>query len=90
MVAFAYAYETETLDDALDLLDLLITDIAASAKSLGMKKRLRTLHDLDKAALELADVCLVLLDEDCPDSEVRTAAFAKLPKEHLAQAVATT
>ena len=90
LVAFAYAYEAETLDDALDLLDLLITDIAASAKSLGVKKRLRTLHDLDKAALELADVCGVLLDEDCPDGEVRTVVFARLSKEHLAQAVATT
>ena len=83
LVAFAYAYEAETLDDALDLLDLLITDIAASAKRRGVKKRLRTLEDLDKAALELADVCSVLLDEDCPDSEVRTVVFAKLSKEHL-------
>ena len=90
LVAFAYAYEAETLDDALDLLDLLITDIAASAKRRGVKKRLRTLHDLDKAALELADVCSVLLDEDCPDSEVRTVVFAKLSKEHLTAAVATT
>ena len=90
LVAFAYAYEAETLDDALDLLDLLITDIAASAKRRGVKKRLRTLEDLDKAALELADVCSVLLDEDCPDSEVRTVVFAKLSKEHLTAAVATT
>ena len=90
LVAFAYAYEAETLDDALDLLDLLITDIVAGAKSLGVKKRLRTLNDLDAAALDLADVCGILLDEDCPDGEVRTAAFARLPRELLAQAVATT
>ena len=79
------AYETETLDDALDLLDLLITDVAA-----GVKKRLRTLEDLDHAALDLADVGSVLLDEDCSDSEVRRVVFAKLSKEHLAEAVATT
>jgi hypothetical protein len=46
LVAFAHAYEAETLDDALDLFDLLISDIAASAKTLGQKKRLRSLHDL--------------------------------------------
>ena len=66
LVAFAYAYEAETLDDALDLLDLLITDIAASAKRRGVKKRLRTLEDLDKAALELADVCSVLARRGLP------------------------
>ena len=63
---------------------------AAALQNEPLMRRLRTLHDLDKAALELADVCGVLLDEDCPDGEVRTVVFARLSKEHLAQAVATT
>jgi hypothetical protein len=33
LVAFAHAYEAETLDDALDLFDMLIADIAASLDS---------------------------------------------------------
>ena len=89
LVAFAYAYEAETLDDALDLFDLLITDIAASAKTLDEKNRLRTLRDLDKAALNLAEVCRVLLDDGCPDADVRSAVFTKLPKRQLIDAIAT-
>ena len=53
--------EAAPLDDALDLLDLLITEIAAQAKQLGQKQRLRTLRDLDKAALDLRDVGVLLL-----------------------------
>ncbi len=48
LVAFVKAYEIIALDEALDVLDLLITNIAGEAKKLGQKKRLRTLKDLDK------------------------------------------
>ncbi len=89
LVAFAHAFEAETLDDALDLLDMLITDIAASAKHLGQKNRLRSLRDLDQAAIALAKICSVLLDENCPDLDVRAAVFAKLPQERVAQAIMT-
>jgi hypothetical protein len=41
-------------------LDLLITEIAAQAKQLGQKQRLRTLRDLDKAALDLREVGAML------------------------------
>ena len=37
LVAFAKAYETIALDEALDVLDLLITYIAGEAKKLGQK-----------------------------------------------------
>jgi len=56
LVAFVKAYEIIALDEALDVLDLLITHIAGEAKKLGQKKRLRTLKDLDKSALALAKV----------------------------------
>ena len=71
LVAFAYAYTTATLDDALDVFDMLIADIAASAKTLGQKKRLRSLRDLDEAALALAEVCAIVLDDAHPNDEVR-------------------
>jgi hypothetical protein len=60
LVAFAKAYETIAFDEALDVLDLLITEIAGVAKKLGQKKRLRTLKDLDKSALALAEVCALI------------------------------
>lgn len=39
LVAFVKAFEVIALDDALDVLDLLITDIAGTAKQRGQKKR---------------------------------------------------
>ncbi|ETR69687.1 MAG: hypothetical protein OMM_03768 [Candidatus Magnetoglobus multicellularis str. Araruama] len=38
LVAFVKVFEVIALDDALDVLDLLITDIAGTAKKLGQKK----------------------------------------------------
>ena len=80
LLAFARAFEATALDDALDLLDLIITDLLAQAKLAGEKERLRTLGDLDAAALQLRDVCTVLLDEACSAARVRSLAFARVPK----------
>ena len=57
------------------VLDLLITNIAGEAKKLGQKKRLRTLKDLDKAALALAKVCALLLDDNLDDESLRPSIF---------------
>src|SRR5712671_6183609 len=88
LLAFARAFESTALDDALDLLDLIITDLLAQAKLAGEKQRLRTLRDLDAAALQLRDVCAVLLDESCSSARVRSLAFARVPRPQLAEAMA--
>jgi TnpA family transposase len=88
LLAFARAFEATALDDALDLLDLIVTDLLAQAKLAGEKERLRTLGDLDAAALQLRDVCAVLLDETCSSTRVRSLAFARVPRPRLAEAVA--
>jgi len=88
LVAFARAFEINALDDALDVLDLLITDIAGQAKRLGKKKRLRTLKDLDRSALTLAQVCALVLNEDTFSEQLREAIYACVPKEELEQSVA--
>lgn len=49
LLAFAKVYETVALDDSLDVLDMLITEIARDAKNIGRKNRLRTLKDLDES-----------------------------------------
>lgn len=68
LVAFVYVYEIKALDDALDLLDVLITEIIAKANKLGQKNRLRTMGDLDKAALRLSDFADIFLkNEESPD-----------------------
>src|SRR4051794_17076800 len=55
LLAFARTFEVTALDDALDLLDLIVTDLLAQAKLTGEKERLRTLRDLDAAALQLRE-----------------------------------
>lgn len=89
LVAFAHAFETIALDDALDVLDLLIADIAGEAKKLGTKKRLRTLKDLDRAALALAEACALLLDEKHTAADLRNEIFAQVPRIQIARAIET-
>lgn len=89
LVAFVKAFETIALDDALDVFDLLIVEIAREAKKLGQKKRLRTLKDLDKSALLLADTCALILNEKTEDNQLREAIFARYPERLLEVAIAT-
>jgi len=89
LVAFVAVEEVNALDDALDVLDMLITDIAAEAKRLGQKKRLRSLKDLDQAALALREACALLLDPSFPDEEVRAAVLQRIPEIRMRQAIET-
>jgi TnpA family transposase len=89
LVAFAKSFEINALDDALDVLDLLITDIAGQAKRLGMKNRFRTLKDLDRSALTLAQVCTLVLNEEVDGDSLRDAIYACIPKQKLELSVAT-
>ena len=88
LVAFVKAFEVIALDDALDVLDLLITDIAGAAKKLGQKKRLRTLKDLDKSALTLAEVGAFILSHDNQE-HLAERLFSKFSKEQLTKAITT-
>jgi hypothetical protein len=88
LVAFVKAFETIALDDALDVLDLLITSIAGEAKKIGQKNRLRTLKDLDKSALALAEVCALILHEETADNQLREMIFAKFSKVQLGESIA--
>lgn len=89
LVAFVRTYEIIALDEALDVLDLLITNIAGEAKKLGQKKRLRTLKDLDKSALALAEICAMILNDGMQDEHLRSAIFARTTREKLAASIAT-
>lgn len=89
LVSFVKAYETIALDEALDVLDMLITSIAGEAKKRGQKARLRTLKDLDKSALKLAEVCALILSESTHDNELRSSIFEHITREILTQSIAT-
>jgi len=87
LVAFAHAFETTSLDDALDVMDLLIADVAGEAKKLGKKNRLRTLKDLDKAALALAEACAPMVDDGCSTENLLDTIFSKVPKSQISHSI---
>jgi hypothetical protein len=70
-------------DDAVDLLNQLITKCLARAEKTGEQVRLRTIHDLDAAAIRLNVVCKVVLDPQCEDGKLRSIIFERIAKEQL-------
>ena len=88
MLAFVYILEFTATDDALDLFDWLIGSILTKSQSDGKKERLRTLKDLDAAALRLTQAGEVLLDLSQKDVDVRQLVFKVVSAEQLAMAVA--
>lgn len=88
LVAFVLAWETLALDDALDVLDAMLTVIIRDARKIGQKKRLRSLKDLDKSALALASACSYLLKEETPDESIRAEVFSHIPRQKLADIIA--
>jgi hypothetical protein len=71
----------------LEVLDMLLQDLFGAAMQADKKARLRSLKDLDSAAITLAEACHFLLDPTLPDSELRTAVFTRIPPNMLAQAL---
>ena len=86
LLAFAKRFEVIALDEALEVFDALMSDILRDAKRRGDRARLRTLKDLDAAALDLRAACEILLDDHLPDAEVRNAVFARLTRTRLESA----
>ena len=87
LVAFVQSLEATAQDDALEVLEMLLRDLFSEAVRADRKARLRTLKDLDQAALTLAETCALLLDEAVPDHELRSRILARTPPEVLEQAL---
>ncbi|MBV8817443.1 MAG: DUF4158 domain-containing protein, partial [Acidobacteriaceae bacterium] len=87
LVAFATTLEAAAQDDALDLLDILITEIFSDATKAGEKARLRTIKDLDAAAMQLGQACQLVLDPDVSDADLRSAIFNVVQREELQSAL---
>jgi hypothetical protein len=75
-------------DTILDLLDEVFTTLLAEATKAGTHTRVRTLADLDAAALALADVTDILLDPTVPDAVIRSRIAEHIPRATLEQTVA--
>lgn len=87
LVAFATTLEAVAIDDALDLLDILITEMFSDATKAGQLARLRTLKDMDAAALQLSQVGRLVLRPEVIDDQLRQTIFQTLPPEELEAAV---
>jgi hypothetical protein len=79
--------ETIAHDDACDRLDALISELIRNALIVGQHKRLRTLTDLDAATLRLSAVCRRLIDSTADDPSLRSAIYAAIPQEQIADAI---
>ncbi len=88
LFSFAYVYEIKALDDALDLLDMLITEITAAAKRLGEKKRIRSLGDLDKAALKLSDFSDLFLQHE-ENKDLPAMIYKAISRDAISNAITT-
>ena len=87
LLAFVRILEATAQDDVLDLLDIVVTKLFSEAAAVGKKTRLRTIRDLDAAALKLRHAGAVLMDDTVDDAAVRAAAFAKVTRADLAHAL---
>jgi TnpA family transposase len=92
LAALFQTLEATALDDATELFDALATDIFTRAEEVHRKSRLRTLRDLDAAAVMLRDVGRhVVADEDdeMPVAEWKQALFEQIARADIEAAMAS-
>jgi len=87
LAAFIHCLEATAQDDALEVLEMVLRDLFGDALKEDRKARLRTLKDLDRAAMILLDACRVVLNDSLPDEDLRSSIFAATPRDTLEQAV---
>jgi TnpA family transposase len=87
LVAFVHCLEATAQDDALEVLEILLRELFADAARADRQARLRSLKDLDQAAIMLASACRTMLDPVVVDAELRAQVFARVPRDVLTQAL---
>jgi len=89
VAALFHTLETAAQDDAAELAEALITDLVKDAEAADKKARLRSLRDLDDAALLLRDMATLVCKEDAlPLDQWRKALFEQFPRDDLLAAMA--
>jgi TnpA family transposase len=84
VAALFYTVEAAAQDDAIELAEALLIDLIKTAEAAEEKKRLRSLRDLDAAALTLVGMSqMVLADDELPIDAWREALFVKLPRAEI-------
>lgn len=86
LLAFVQALERTATDDILELFDGLMSAIALRGEAKNRRERLRSLKDLDEAALLLHQAVRILLDETVPDAALRQRVLSTVGETALREA----
>lgn len=87
LVALMHSLEASAQDDALEVLEIVLRDIFAKAELVARKARLRTLKDLDAAAMVLAKACYMVLNPDLVSARLRERIYAVVGENELQDAL---
>ena len=77
LYAFAQNIESVAHDDALDIFNFLINDLFNKAEQANKKQRLRTIKDIDKAAITVRNACVLIFEQDHSNQEALNKIGAK-------------
>jgi len=89
VAALFHTRETAAQDDAAELAEALLTDLVKDVEAADKRARLRSLRDLDDAAILLRDMAALVFKEDAlPLDQWRNALFERLPRDDLVAAMA--
>ena len=86
LVLFQYL-ERDAVDDAPTVFDQLMQKNGLGAQRRLRKERLRTLNDLDTAALTLRDVVRLILDSSIAPGKIQKLAFEQFGEAKLLHAI---
>jgi len=89
LLIFVQHLERTATDDVLDLFDGLMTSLVLKGTVKHRRERMRSLKDLDQAALVLQDAVRVLLDEAVSETDLRRLIYARIGETRLREAVST-
>lgn len=89
LVAFITVYRTIALDEVLLALNKFYTGVFNLSVAKEKKERLRSIKDLDRSAVTLANVGDILLDSSIQDQELRNHIYSFVTKEAIENAVLT-
>src|SRR5271157_5715699 len=88
IAALFHTLEAAAQDDAAELAEALLADMVKDAEAADKQARLRSLRDLDDAAILLRQMgLLVLTDDALPLDEWRKALFERLPRSNIEAAM---
>ena len=87
LVAFVYEHQKKAMDEQLLALSKYVDAIFRRAKNKEIKDRMRTIKDLDRAALTLSKIVELLFDESITNQEIRKVISDKFQKEEMDAAI---